>query len=67
MTLGNLNHLGLKDGDCVVGMWKNTKNKPDDYVLSTNKYYSIRQFVEVAYKIIEDIIWNGKGLNEVDW
>ena len=43
-----------------------TNEKPDDYVLSTGKSYSVRAFVELAFKYVGiTIIWKGSGINEV--
>ena len=40
--------------------------KPSDYVISTGKSYSVKNFVEEAFKYINiKIIWKGKGLKEV--
>ena len=69
LVLGNLNsERDWGDArDYVVGMWKMLQKKnPDDYVLATNKSFTIRKFVEAAYKVIGvEIIWKGKGLNEL--
>ena len=53
--------------DYVEAMWKILQQKkPDDYVVSTGKTYTIRKFVEVAAQIIGfQIIWKNKGLKEV--
>lgn len=53
--------------DYIEGMWKMLQqNKPDDYLLSTGKQYSVRQFVEKAFKYIGiEIEWEGKGINEI--
>ena len=41
------------------------KKKPDDYVISTGKSYSVREFVNEAFKNINiNIKWKGSGLNE---
>lgn len=41
------------------------KDKPDDYVISTGKTYSVRQFIEIVFKKLNiNIIWKGKGLKE---
>jgi GDPmannose 4,6-dehydratase len=50
----------------VESMWKILqKKKPDDFVISTDKSYSVRFFVEEAYKNIGvKIKWIGKGINE---
>ncbi len=53
--------------DYVNSMWKilNKKN-PDDYVIATNKSYSVKDFINIAAKKIGfKIIWKGKGLKEV--
>jgi GDPmannose 4,6-dehydratase len=69
LELGNLD--SFRDWghakDYVVAMWLMLQHKKsDDYVVSTNKQYSVRQFVEIAFKIKNiDIIWEGKGLNEI--
>jgi len=42
------------------------QDKPDDYVVGTGKMYSVRYFVEQAFKCIEiDIEWKGCGVQEV--
>ena len=53
--------------DYVYGMWLMLqKDKPNDYVLSTNEYHSVREFIEVAFKFKGfDIQWKGKGLDEI--
>ena len=41
------------------------QKKPDDYVISTGKSYSVREFVNEAFKNINiNIKWKGSGLNE---
>ena len=52
--------------DYVEGMWKILQHKtPDDYVLSTGKQYSIKEFINlVAKKLKMKIKWTGKGINE---
>ncbi len=68
-TLGNLN--AKRDWgsakDYVESMWLMLKaKKPSDYVISTGKSYSVKNFVEEAFKCLDvKIIWKGKGLNEV--
>ncbi len=68
-TLGNLN--AKRDWgsaqDYVESMWLMLKaKKPSDYVISTGKSYSVKKFVEEAFKFINiKIIWKGKGLKEV--
>ena len=40
--------------------------KPSDYVISTGKSHSVKNFVEKAFKYVDiDIGWRGKGLKEV--
>ena len=48
------------------GMWKMLqKDTPDDYVLATGVQYTVRQFVEYAFKRIGiDLKWEGKDINE---
>ena len=39
--------------------------KPDDYVISTNKQYSVKNFIEiVAKKLKMKIKWKGSGIKE---
>ena len=55
--------------DYVEGMWLMLQQeKPDDFVLSTNKYYSVRDFIEksFAFKNIQ-IKWKGEGVNEIGY
>lgn len=69
LYLGNLN--AKRDWgdarDYVEGMWKILQHKyPDDFVLATSKSYSIRNFVEEAFKCVGiKIIWKGKQHKEV--
>ena len=53
--------------DYVEAMWRILQQKkPDDYVVSTGKTYSVRKFVETAGKILGfEIIWKMKGMNEI--
>ena len=50
----------------VEAMWKMLQmNKPDDYVISTGKTYSIKDFINKATKYLKmNVIWKGKGLKE---
>jgi GDPmannose 4,6-dehydratase len=52
--------------DYVKMMYKiMTINKPDDFVISTGKNYSIKQFVNMVCKHIDiPIKWVGSALNE---
>ena len=68
-TLGNL-HAKRDWGsakDYVESMWLMLKaNKPSDYVIATGKSYTVKQFVEEAFKHVDiKIKWRGKGLKEV--
>ena len=53
--------------DYVEAMWKILQCKnPDDYVVSTGKTYTVREFVEVAGRILGfRIIWKNKGIKEI--
>ena len=53
--------------DYVEGMWKMLQmDTPDDYVLASNKKYSVREFVERAFAFIDvEIEWSGLGINEI--
>ena len=68
-TLGNLN--AKRDWgsaqDYVESMWLMLKaKKPSDYVISTGKSYTVKKFVEESFKYVGiNIMWRGKGLNEV--
>ena len=71
LVLGNLN--SLRDWghakDYVYGMWLILQqDKPDDYVLATNEYHSVREFVEKAFRLKGfNIKWRGEGINEVGY
>jgi GDPmannose 4,6-dehydratase len=51
----------------VEGMWRMLQaDKPDTYVLATNRTETVRDFVTMAFKAIGvDLAWNGSGLDEV--
>lgn len=53
--------------DYVEAMWLMLQqDKPEDYVISTNKATSVRDFVEKAFKHVDiDIVWEGSGETEV--
>ena len=55
--------------DYVEGMWRMLQvDTPDDYVLSTNEFHSVREFVELAFNIKGfDIKWRGIGIDEVGY
>jgi GDPmannose 4,6-dehydratase len=71
LSLGNIN--SLRDWghakDYVKGMYLMLQqDKPDDYVLSTNEYHSVREFVEKSFALRGfDIKWKGEGANEVGY
>jgi len=68
MYLGNLD--AKRDWgyapEYVEAMWLMLQqNKPKDYVIATNKQYSVRQFIEESFKYFgETIEWQGEGINE---
>ena len=55
--------------DYVYGMWLILQqDKPDDYVLSTNEYHSVREFIEKAFALKNfEIKWKGEGLSEIGY
>ena len=55
--------------DYVYGMWLMLQqDKPDDFVLSTNKFYSVREFIASAFALKNMIIkWKGKGIDEIGY
>ena len=55
--------------DYVEGMWRMLQvEKPDDYVLSTNEFHSVREFIEKSFLLKGfDIKWKGEGLNEIGY
>ena len=71
LVLGNLN--SLRDWghakDYVRGMWMILQQEtPEDYVLSTNEYHSVREFVEKAFQLKGITIqWKGEGINEIGY
>ena len=52
--------------DYVEGMWCILQQEaPDDYVLATGETHSIREFVEVAFRLTgRKIVWRGDGDDE---
>ena len=55
--------------DYVEGMWRILQaDKPDDFVLATNEYHSVREFIEMAFELKGfEIRWKGKGINEIGY
>lgn len=53
--------------DYVRAMWMILQqDKPDDYVVSTGKNYSVKDFLNAAFAEVGMILtWSGEGLNEV--
>ena len=68
MYLGNLN--AKRDWghakDYVEMQWRILQQKkPDDFVIATGEAHSVKQFINIAAKILNfKIIWKGKGLKE---
>ena len=71
LILGNIN--SLRDWghakDYVEGMWLMLQQDvPDDYVLSTNEYRTVREFVEKAFALKGfNIKWKGSGISEIGY
>jgi GDPmannose 4,6-dehydratase len=71
LVLGNL--TSLRDWghakDYVEGMWLMLQQEnPEDYVLSTNEYHSVKEFVEKAFALKGfQIKWRGEGVEEVGY
>jgi GDPmannose 4,6-dehydratase len=71
LVLGNIH--SLRDWghakDYVEGMWRMLQQeKADDYVLSTNEYHTVKEFVEKAFALKGFIIkWRGSGIDEVGY
>ena len=71
LILGNLD--SKRDwghaNDYIEGMWLMLQqDSPDDYVLATNEFHSVREFVEEAFKLKGfNIKWKGEGLNEIGY
>lgn len=69
LMLGNID--SLRDWgharDYMEGAWQILQAEtPDDYVLATGKSHSVREFVEIAFNMINiDIEWDGAGVDEV--
>ena len=67
LFLGNIN--AKRDcghaKDYVEAMWKMLqKKKPDDYVISTGKQYSVKEFVNLVLNELKiKFSWKGKGIN----
>ena len=55
--------------DFVEGMWMILQHDtPDDYVLATGEMHSVREFIEIAFKLKGfEISWKGEGVNEIGY
>ena len=53
--------------DYVEGMWRILQSdKPDDYILSTNEFHSVKEFIEKSFSLKGfDIKWKGEDLDEI--
>jgi len=53
--------------DYVEAQWLMLQqDKPKDYVIATGETYTVRYFVEEAFKVIGvDIVWEGVGIDEI--
>ena len=53
--------------DYVYGMWLMLQaDVPDDFVLSTNEFHSVREFIEYAFSLKKITIkWEGSGIDEI--
>jgi GDPmannose 4,6-dehydratase len=71
LVLGNIN--SLRDWghakDYVNGMYLMLQQEtPDDYILSTNEYHTVREFVEKTFYLQGySIKWKGEGINEIGY
>ena len=71
LVLGNIN--SLRDWghakDYVEGMYLMLQQEsPDDYILSTNEYHTVREFVEKSFALKGyHILWKGEGVNEIGY
>ena len=69
LYLGNIN--AFRDWgharDYVEMQWLMLQqDEPDDYVIASGEQHSVREFIElVGFELGIEIIWKGKGLNEV--
>lgn len=51
----------------VEGMWRILQaDQPDDFILATNETHTVREFIEEAFKVLnEEITWQGTDVEEV--
>ena len=69
LVLGNLNakrDWGYAPEYCE-GMWKMLQQKhPEDFVLATGRTHTVREFVELAFKVLDiELEWFGKNEEEI--
>jgi GDPmannose 4,6-dehydratase len=52
--------------DYVEGIWLMLQqDRPDDYVLATGKSHSVREWIELAFAVIDiEVAWIGSGVSE---
>ena len=52
--------------DYVECMWLMLQQEtPDDYVIATGEYHTVREFTTLAFKEVGiDLVWEGKGIEE---
>lgn len=68
ISLGNLE--SKRDwgyaGDYVRAMWLMLQqDNPDDYVIATGETHPVREFVELAFKVVgTNMRWEGQGMDE---
>ncbi len=68
LYLGNLN--ALRDWgyakDYVECMWLILQqDKPEDFVIATGEYHSVREFCTIAFKEVGiNLVWQGEGIEE---
>jgi GDPmannose 4,6-dehydratase len=71
LIMGNID--SLRDWgnakDFVEGMWLILQHEvADDYVLATGEMHSVREFIEIAFKLKGfNIAWKGTGVNEIGY
>ena len=71
LVMGNID--SLRDWghakDYIEGMWLILQhNTPDDFVLSTGKMHTVREFIENAFLVKGyEIKWKGSGVNEIGY
>jgi GDPmannose 4,6-dehydratase len=53
--------------DYVYGMWLMLQQDvPDDFVLATGDTHTVREFIEVAFRVSgHTITWSGEGVEEI--